>query len=91
MRQVLIALVPAAVDYVWFFGFGLIANLIIAAAAATGTEALMLRLRRQSTVATLNDYNVEHSQKQNPHFHLIVLESFESDVAVVIFYWVPER
>ncbi|MEE8156886.1 MAG: RnfABCDGE type electron transport complex subunit D [Gammaproteobacteria bacterium] len=57
MRQVLIALVPAAVAYVWFFGFGLIANLIIAAAAATGTEALMLRLRRQSTVATLNDYS----------------------------------
>lgn len=57
MRQVLIALVPAAFAHVWFFGFGLIANLVIAAAAATATEALMLRMRQQPVVPALNDYS----------------------------------
>ena len=33
MQQVLLALVPAAIAHVWFFGPGLVFNLLIAAAA----------------------------------------------------------
>ena len=40
MQQVLLALVPAAVAHVWFFGPGLVFNLIVAAAACVGGEGV---------------------------------------------------
>ncbi len=45
MRQVLYALAPALLAYVWFFGFGLVFNCAVAILAALGTEYLALRLR----------------------------------------------
>lgn len=45
MRQVLYALVPAAVAYTFFFGPGLLVNIAVASLAALVTEALALRLR----------------------------------------------
>ena len=45
MRQVIYALVPAALAHVWFFGWGICINALIAALAALGSEAFMLRLR----------------------------------------------
>ena len=57
MRQVLYALVPAAVAYVWYFGWGLIVNLVIASAVAIGCETLMLRLRERPVGVSLNDYS----------------------------------
>jgi electron transport complex protein RnfD len=57
MQQVLLALVPAAVAHVWFFGPGLIFNLIVAAAACVGGEALMLRLRGRPVMRALSDYS----------------------------------
>ena len=57
MQQVLLALVPAAVAHVWFFGPGLIFNLLVAAAACVGGEALMLRLRGRPVMRALNDYS----------------------------------
>lgn len=47
MRRVLYALVPAAIVYTWFFGFGLAINFAIAAGAALATEAAILLLRRR--------------------------------------------
>ena len=44
MQQVLLALVPAAVAHVWFFGPGLIFNLVVA------TAACYLPARRASRV-----------------------------------------
>ena len=57
MQQVLLALVPAAVAHVWFFGPGLIFNLVIAAAACIGGEALMMRLRGRPAMGALSDYS----------------------------------
>jgi electron transport complex protein RnfD len=57
MREVLIALVPAAVAYVWYFGPGFIFNLIVAAGFCLGGEAAMLRLRGRPVEQTLGDYS----------------------------------
>jgi len=55
MRRVLYALVPAALAYTWFFGFGLLVNFAIAAAAALATEAAILTLRRRPVRRALRD------------------------------------
>ncbi|CAN5116725.1 electron transport complex subunit RsxD [soil metagenome] len=47
MRQVLFALVPATLAYVWYFGIGFLINVTIAAAIAIASEAAVLRLRRR--------------------------------------------
>ena len=57
MQQVLLALLPAAVAHVWFFGPGLIFNLAVAAATCVGGEALMMRLRGRPAAAALSDYS----------------------------------
>jgi electron transport complex protein RnfD len=57
MRTVLYALAPAALCYAWFFGWGVIINIGLAAAAATATEAGLLRLRAQPWRPALADYS----------------------------------
>ena len=57
MLQVLLALVPAALAHVWFFGPGLIFNLLVAAIFAVAGEALMLHLRGRPVAVGLNDYS----------------------------------
>jgi electron transport complex protein RnfD len=55
MRQVLYALIPAIFLYVWFFGWGIILNIIIASAVAVSAEAWVLWLRAKPIRATLQD------------------------------------
>jgi electron transport complex protein RnfD len=55
MLRVVAALVPAIIAYTWFFGWGLVINILIAVAAALGAEALMLRLRRRPLTPFLTD------------------------------------
>jgi electron transport complex protein RnfD len=57
MRQVLYALVPAALAYVWYFGAGFIFNVIVASLFCIGGEAAMLRLRGKDIESTLLDYS----------------------------------
>jgi electron transport complex protein RnfD len=57
MRQVLIALVPAVLAHVWFFGPGLIFNIIVAAAFCAGGEAAMMYLRGREIRHALSDYS----------------------------------
>ena len=57
MLQVLIALVPAAIAHVWYFGPGFIFNLIVAAAACIGGESLMMYLRGRPPESALSDYS----------------------------------
>ena len=57
MQQVLVALAPAAIAHVWFFGPGLVFNLLIAAAACVGGEALMMRVRGRPPASALSDYS----------------------------------
>ncbi|HUF74101.1 MAG TPA: RnfABCDGE type electron transport complex subunit D [Gammaproteobacteria bacterium] len=55
MRRVLYALVPAAACYVWFFGFGLVINFLVCAAASVLAEAAMLRIRGRPIQPALGD------------------------------------
>jgi electron transport complex protein RnfD len=57
MRQVLYALLPAALAYVWYFGVGFIFNLLIAAVFCAAGEALMLRLRDRPVEPVLGDFS----------------------------------
>ena len=56
MLQVLAALVPAAIAHVWFFGPGLIFNLLVATVFAVAGEALMMHLRGRQPEDALSDY-----------------------------------
>lgn len=57
MQQVLLALIPAALAYVWYFGPGFIFNLIVASIFCVGGEALMMRLRARPPKPALADYS----------------------------------
>jgi Na+-translocating ferredoxin:NAD+ oxidoreductase subunit D len=57
MRQVLYALIPAALAYVWYFGAGFIFNLLIASAFCIAGEAIMVHLRGKPADSTLSDYS----------------------------------
>ncbi len=57
MLQVLLALIPAALAHVWYFGPGLLFNLIIAAIFCVGGEALMMRARGRNPAAAIADYS----------------------------------
>lgn len=57
MQQVLLALVPAALAYVWYFGPGFILNLMVAAIFCVAGEAAMLSLRNKPVEATLYDFS----------------------------------
>jgi electron transport complex protein RnfD len=55
MRQVLYALVPGTLAYVYYFGWGLLFNISIACLAALACEALILALRRAPVKPALAD------------------------------------
>jgi len=55
MRQVLLALIPGALAMIWYFGWGILLNLIIASLTAVAAEALVLKLRKRPVLLTLCD------------------------------------
>jgi electron transport complex protein RnfD len=55
MRRVLLALLPATIAYVWFFGWGLIINMAIGCSIALAAEAACLRLRGRPIGMHLKD------------------------------------
>ena len=57
MLQVLYALIPAALAYVWFFGIGLIFNFIVAASFCIAGEAAILHVRGRSVQAGIGDFS----------------------------------
>ena len=57
MLQVILALVPAIAAHVWYFGPGIIVQIIMAAGFALGFEAAMLAVRRKPVRLFLGDYS----------------------------------
>ncbi|NIA27334.1 MAG: RnfABCDGE type electron transport complex subunit D [Desulfobulbaceae bacterium] len=57
MLQVLVALIPAALAHVWYFGPGLLFNLLVASIFCVGSEALMMKVRRRNPEIALADYS----------------------------------
>lgn len=55
MRNVLYALVPGIAAHLWFFGPGIVFQILLATGFALGLEAAMLRLRRQPVKLFLTD------------------------------------
>lgn len=57
MKQVLYALVPAIGAHLWFFGFGILFQIALAAIFALALEAAMLKLRERPLRPFLSDYS----------------------------------
>lgn len=55
MLLVLLAAVPGIVIQTWFFGWGTLLQIVLAALTAWATEAAILKLRKQPVAATLRD------------------------------------
>mgnify|MGYP001145735964 CR=1 FL=1 len=55
MLTVVAALIPGIIAYVWFFGWGIIIQILIALVVALGSEALMLHWRRRPVVPFILD------------------------------------
>ncbi|MEO0573822.1 MAG: RnfABCDGE type electron transport complex subunit D [Pseudomonadota bacterium] len=58
MREVCLALVPAIVVYVFFFGWGILFNIAVCIVACIGFEALALHWRKQPVASSITDYSV---------------------------------
>ena len=57
MRQVLYATIPGLLMLTYFFGFGTLINVALAAGIAVGCETLILKLRNKPIGFYLNDYS----------------------------------
>jgi electron transport complex protein RnfD len=57
MLQVILALVPAVVAHVWYFGPGILVQIILAAGFAVAFEAASLAVRRKPVRLFLGDYS----------------------------------
>lgn len=57
MLNVIIALIPGSLAYLWFFGVGLIVNLVFAIGFALLFEAIVLKLRKRPLKPYLGDYS----------------------------------
>jgi len=55
MGLVLLALLPGTIAMVWYFGWGVLVNIVIASLTAVTAEAAVLRLRRRPVQKTLVD------------------------------------
>lgn len=55
MLHVLLALVPALIAYVWYFGWGIVFNMMIAIASAVICEAWVLKIQNKPVLSTLGD------------------------------------
>ncbi len=58
MRQVLLALIPGSVAAIYFFGWGVLINILLSVAAGLLSEALMLALRGRPLKPFLSDGSV---------------------------------
>jgi len=55
MLQVIVALLPGTAAYAWFFGPGVIVNILLAILFALAFEAALLKMRAKPVVVHLND------------------------------------
>lgn len=58
MRQVIYALLPGTLAMLWYFGWGILTNLLLGIGFALLLEAMMLKLRAKPVGLFLGDYSV---------------------------------
>lgn len=57
MQQVLLALLPGIAAHCWYFGPGILLQILLAVGFALGFEALVLKIRQRPVLAALGDYS----------------------------------
>lgn len=57
MQQVIFALLPGTAVMLWFFGWGVLTNLLLGISFALVLETVMLRVRNKPVALFLNDYS----------------------------------
>ncbi len=57
MQQVILALIPGTIAMAWYFGWGILFNLVIAITVALAAEAAMLFARKRPLQPFLSDYS----------------------------------
>jgi electron transport complex protein RnfD len=55
MLQVVLALMPGSIAMIYYFGWGVLVNLLLAVAAALACEALVMKLRKRPALPPLRD------------------------------------
>jgi electron transport complex protein RnfD len=55
MRQVILALLPGIAAMLWYFGWGVLTNIVLALIFGLGSEALVLKLRKRPVLPALRD------------------------------------
>jgi electron transport complex protein RnfD len=55
MLQVILALIPGSIAMIWYFGWGLLINMVVATVGAIAAEALVLKLRGRPVLPALRD------------------------------------
>jgi len=55
MVKVMLGLIPGALCLFWFFGWGVLFNLVISTVTAAASEALVLRLRKKPVIPAISD------------------------------------
>lgn len=55
MLEVILALIPGTLAMIWYFGWGILINLVLAGLFAVLTEAVALKLRRRPVLPALRD------------------------------------
>ena len=55
MLQVILALIPGAAAMIWYFGWGVLINMLLATTVAVAAEAAVLRMRGRPVKPTLMD------------------------------------
>ena len=68
MINVIIGLVPGTVTYIWFFGAGVIINIILAVLFAIGLEAAILKIRDKPVKPAMNDFSASRRRLAYSHF-----------------------
>ncbi len=55
MLWVIIALIPGTIAMIWYFGWGVLVNMLLAVTTAVACEVLALRLRNRPVLTTIED------------------------------------
>ncbi len=57
MRELLVALIPGIVAFCYFWGWGVVANIVVAVTTAVVSEAVILKIRGIAVAPILEDYS----------------------------------
>jgi electron transport complex protein RnfD len=57
MLWVIVALMPGALAMIWYFGWGILINMILASVTAVACEALAMRLRGRPALPVVSDFS----------------------------------